>query len=198
MTHDRVNPYAPRRTAPRLLQVLALAALATACLLAGGVTYQVTHLRGADISSAAMLLRLVGLLIVASVLLTCAGSGMREHDRRRILLAHQQAAADYARMMYRTAVIEREIFGEVLSYSVQEWLDDNRGNSATKPTVNPTSPTGGLKSPEDRSDIVSRLNAPLPDEVWLRYYRDHPEEPVLPEREHLRVAVEAARHSAAE
>ena len=68
--------------------------------------------------------------------------------------------------------------------------------AATKPTVNPTSPTGGLKSPEDGSDIVSRLNAPLPDEVWLRYYRDHPEEPLLPEHEHLRVAVGAARAAA--
>jgi len=129
VTPGRVNALAPRRTAPRLLQVLALAALATACLLAGGVTYQVTHLRGADISSAIMLLRPVGLLIVASVLLTGAASGMLEHDRRRILLAHQQAAADYARMMYRTAAIEREIFGDVLSFSVQEWLDANRSNT---------------------------------------------------------------------
>ena len=129
MTHDRVNPYAPRRTAPRLLQVLALAALASACLLAGSVTYHVTHLRGADISSATSLLRPVALLIVASVLLTGAGSVVREHDRRRMSLAQQQAAAGYARMMHRTAAIEREIFGEVLSYSVQEWLDDNRGNT---------------------------------------------------------------------
>jgi hypothetical protein len=45
---------------------------------------------------------------------------------------------------------------------------------------------------------VSRLNAPLPDEVWLRYYRDHPDEPLLPEHEHLRVAVGAARKPAAE
>jgi hypothetical protein len=129
MTPGRVNALAPRRIAPRLLQVLALAAFATACLLAGGVTYQVTHLRGADISSATSLLRPVGLLIVASVLLTGAGSGMREHDRRRIAIARQQAAAAYSRMMHRTADMEREIFGEVLSYSVQEWLDDNRANS---------------------------------------------------------------------
>ena len=129
MTPSRVNLYAPRRTAPRLLQVLAFATLAAACLLAGSVTYQVTHLRGADISSATSLLRPVGLLIVASVLLTGAGSGMREHDRRRILLAHQQAAGDYARMMQRTAVIEREIWGDVLSFSVQEWLDANRSNT---------------------------------------------------------------------
>jgi hypothetical protein len=129
MTPSRVNPYAPRRTSPRLLQVLALAALATTCLLAGGMTYHVTHLRGADISSATLLLRPVGLLIVASVLLTGAGSGMRERDRRRIALAHQQAAGDYARMMQRTAVIEREIWGDVLSFSVQEWLDANRSNT---------------------------------------------------------------------
>jgi hypothetical protein len=129
MTPSRVNLYAPRRTAPRLLQVLAFATLAAACLLAGSVTYQVTHLRGADISSATSLLRPVGLLIVASVLLTGAGSGMREHDRRRILLAHQQAEGDYARMMQRTAAIEKEIWGEVLSYSVQEWLDANRSNT---------------------------------------------------------------------
>ena len=41
MTPSRVNLYAPRRTAPRLLQVLAFATLAAACLLAGSVTYQV-------------------------------------------------------------------------------------------------------------------------------------------------------------
>ena len=70
--------------------------------------------------------------------------------------------------------------------------------AATKPPVNPRSPTGGLKSLDDRSDIVSRLNAPLPDEVWLRYYRDHPDEPLLPEHEHLRVAVGAAGKPAAE
>jgi len=69
------------------------------------------------------------MLIVASVLLTRAASGMREHDRRRIELAQQQAAAAYPRMMHRTAAIEREIWGEVLSYSVQDWLDGNRGNS---------------------------------------------------------------------
>jgi len=40
---------------------------------------------------------------------------------------------------------------------------------------------------------VSRLNAPLPDDLWLRYYRDHPEEPLLPEDEYLRAAVETAR-----
>ena len=43
---------------------------------------------------------------------------------------------------------------------------------------------------------MSRLNAPLPDEVWLRYYRDHPDEPLLPEHEHLRAAVGAARAAA--
>jgi hypothetical protein len=129
MTPSRVNLYAPRRTAPRLLPVLAFAALATACLLAGGVTYQVTHLRGADISSATSLLRPVGMLIVASVLLTFAGSVAREHDRRRMALAHRQAAADYAQMIHRTAAIEREIWGDVLSFSVQEWLDANRSNT---------------------------------------------------------------------
>ena len=45
---------------------------------------------------------------------------------------------------------------------------------------------------------MSRLNAPLPDEVWLRYYCDHPDEPLLPEHEYLRAAVEAARKPAAE
>jgi hypothetical protein len=60
VTPGRVHVLAPRETAPRLLRVLALAALATACLLAGGVTYQVTYLRGADISRAALLLRSVG------------------------------------------------------------------------------------------------------------------------------------------
>jgi hypothetical protein len=77
---------------------------------------------------------------------------MREHDWRRIALAHQQAAADYARMMHRTAAIEREIFGEVLSYCVQEWLDANRAIPATKePPVSTAAPNRrALKARERR------------------------------------------------
>jgi hypothetical protein len=46
--------------------------------------------------------------------------------------------------------------------------------------------------------MINRLNLPLPDDVWLRYYRDHPEEPLSPEHEHLRDAVKDAQRTAAE
>jgi hypothetical protein len=51
---------------------------------------------------------------------------------------------------------------------------------------------------ESRSPPDDQGDAPLPDDVWIRYYRDHPEEPLLPEHEHLHAAVRAARQPAAE
>jgi hypothetical protein len=122
MTHDRVNPFAPRRAVPRLLHALAFATLATACLLTGGMTWQLLHLRGAAAATATGPARSGAMLLVASVLLAITSSVVRDQDRRRIDHARQQAATDYARMLHRTAAIEREIYGEVLSYSVQEFL----------------------------------------------------------------------------
>ena len=36
----------------------------------------------------------------------------------------------------------------------------------------------------------NRFSLPLPDGVWLRYYRDHPDKAISPEHEHLRAEVE--------
>ena len=41
--------------------------------------------------------------------------------------------------------------------------------------------------------MVNRLNTPLPDEVLIRYYQEHPDKTLPPEHEHLRAAVDAGR-----
>jgi hypothetical protein len=43
--------------------------------------------------------------------------------------------------------------------------------------------------------MVNRLNTPLPDEVLIRYYLEHPDKPLSPEHEHLRAAVDRGRAS---
>ncbi len=39
----------------------------------------------------------------------------------------------------------------------------------------------------------NRFALPLPDEVWLRYYRDHRDKPLALEHEHLRTEVDHFR-----
>lgn len=52
-----------------------------------------------------------------------------------------------------------------------------------------------LRKEVEREGTSNRLALPLPDGVWLRYYRDHPDESLTPDHEHLRDAVEAMRQA---
>lgn len=186
----------PRRSriAPAAMDAAALISIYVAAALAGQLVFRLTHLRGAEASSATGPLRWMAVLSVASLLLYVAARSRREKSRRDIALAAQRAAVDYAAMMRRTASVERQLYGDVLSFPSKN--GSNRRTTMERSATSPQPRTDQLSdSPNNRNGevLMGGLNSPLPDSVLIRYHVEHPEELLSSDHEYLRKQIEDAR-----